>query len=37
VHLLYGIRNIKRRDLFVVLKLEEFVPAVAGHVEEYVG
>lgn len=35
-HLFESIGNIKRAELFVVLKLEELVPAMPGHIDEYV-
>lgn len=36
-HLFKGVGNVERADLFVVLKLEEFVSTVSGHVHEDIG
>lgn len=34
IHLLKRIRDIKRTDLLIILKLEKLVPAVSGHVHK---
>ena len=34
VHLFECVGDIKRADLFVVLKFEEFTPTVASHIDE---
>ena len=36
-HLLESVSNIKCTDLFVVLKLEELITSVPGHVNEDIG
>lgn len=34
IHLLKSVGDVERTDFFVVLKFEEFVAAVASHVNE---
>lgn len=36
-HLLKSVCNVVRADFFVVLKFEEFVASMTGHVDEDIG